>query len=54
MSLLTVEQIIRYHMVLQAVYLVITNGVHTWCSLYRPEKENGSLWGRYRGMEITG
>lgn len=39
LSLHTVEQVIRYHMVLRAVYLVITNGVHTYCSLYRPGKE---------------
>lgn len=28
---LTLEQIIRYHMVLPAAYLVITNGVNTYC-----------------------
>jgi len=38
LSLLTVEQIARYHMVLQAVYLVITNGVNTYCGLQRPEQ----------------
>ena len=27
----TLEQIIRYHMVLPAAYLVITNGVNTFC-----------------------
>jgi hypothetical protein len=38
LSLLTVEQIARYHMVLQAVYLVITNGVHTYCGLHQPDQ----------------
>ncbi|GAA0538550.1 type I restriction enzyme HsdR N-terminal domain-containing protein [Chitinophaga japonensis] len=38
LSLLTVEQIVRYHLVLRAVYLVITNGVNTYCCLYRPEE----------------
>lgn len=28
----TLEQIVRYHMVLPAAFLVITNGVNTWCS----------------------
>lgn len=27
----TLEQIVRYHMVLPAAFLVITNGVNTWC-----------------------
>ncbi|KAA2241455.1 type I restriction enzyme HsdR N-terminal domain-containing protein [Chitinophaga agrisoli] len=39
LTLLTVEQIVRYHMVLRAVYLVITNGVNTYCCWYAPEKE---------------
>lgn len=34
LSTLTLEQIIRYHMVLPAAYLVITNGVHTYCCIY--------------------
>lgn len=32
LSQTTLEQIVRYHMVLPAAYLVITNGVNTWCS----------------------
>ena len=31
LSQTTLEQIVRYHMVLPAAYLVITNGVNTWC-----------------------
>lgn len=27
----TLEQIVRYHMVLPAAFLVITNGIHTYC-----------------------
>jgi hypothetical protein len=45
LSLVTVEQIARYHMVLQAVYLVITNGVHTYCCLYQPDQEKWEFLG---------
>ncbi|OMP80659.1 type I restriction enzyme HsdR N-terminal domain-containing protein [[Flexibacter] sp. ATCC 35208] len=31
LSQTTLEQIVRYHMVLPAAYLVITNGINTWC-----------------------
>lgn len=35
----TLEQITRYHMVLPTDYLVITNGLHTYCCVYRPEQQ---------------
>ena len=31
LSQATLEQIVRYHMVVPAAFLVITNGVYTWC-----------------------
>jgi hypothetical protein len=31
LSQATLEQIVRYHMVVPAAFLVITNGIHTWC-----------------------
>lgn len=38
LSQTTLEQIIRYHMVLPAAYLVITNGVNTWCSRHNVDE----------------
>ncbi|SFE79237.1 Type I restriction enzyme R protein N terminus (HSDR_N) [Chitinophaga sp. CF118] len=33
------EQIVRYHMVLPTAYLVITNGVNTWCCQHMEEEQ---------------
>lgn len=35
----TLEQITRYHMVLPTSYLVITNGLNTYCCVYLPEQQ---------------
>jgi hypothetical protein len=43
LSTLTLEQIVRYHMVLPAVYLVITNGVHTYCCMHEVSTQQWSM-----------
>ncbi|WP_211999708.1 type I restriction enzyme HsdR N-terminal domain-containing protein [Chitinophaga sp. HK235] len=35
----TLEQVVRYHMVIPATYLVMTNGLHTFCCTYRPAEQ---------------
>jgi hypothetical protein len=43
LSQTTLEQIVRYHMVLPAAYLVITNGVNTWCSQHNVAESRWDL-----------
>ncbi|WP_160713395.1 type I restriction enzyme HsdR N-terminal domain-containing protein [Chitinophaga solisilvae] len=35
----TLEQVVRYNMVIPARYLVMTNGVNTFCCTYRQEQQ---------------
>lgn len=35
----TLEQVVRYNMVIPATYLVMTNGTNTFCCTYRPEEK---------------
>ncbi|MCW3467917.1 type I restriction enzyme HsdR N-terminal domain-containing protein [Chitinophaga nivalis] len=35
----TMQQVIRYNMVIPATYLVVTNGVHTFCGSYAAKEQ---------------